>query len=95
MDEKKIIKAKPHNISIEGREKLQITGVTEVDSFNDNIVSLNTEMGGLTIKGNELHINKLNVDDGNLIVEGYIISCVYTQKDENNKQGGLLSKIFK
>lgn len=95
MDEKKIIKAKPHNISIEGREKLQITGVTEVDSFNDNIVSLNTEMGGLTIKGNELHINKLNVDDGNLIVEGYIISCVYTQKDENHKQGGLLSKIFK
>lgn len=95
MDEKKVVKSKPHNISIEGRDKLQISGVVEVASFNDNAVSLDTEMGGLVIKGVNLHINKLNVDDGNLVIEGYIISCVYSDKIEGSKDGGFLSKIFK
>ncbi len=95
MDEKRIVKSKPHNINIEGREKIQISGVVEVASFNDNTVSLDTEMGGLIIKGVNLHINKLNVDDGNLLIEGYIISLVYSDKMESSKDGGFLSRIFK
>jgi sporulation protein YabP len=95
MEEKKLMKTKPHNITIEGREKLAITGVKDVTSFDDNTVILDTEAGGLTIRGTELHINRLNVDDGNLFVEGYIISCVYNDKLDVKKTGSFLSNIFK
>lgn len=95
MEEKKLIKAKPHNITIEGREKIIITGVRDVASFDDNTVALDTEAGGLTIRGTDLHINRLSVDDGNLYVEGYIISCVYNDKMDVKKTGSFLSNIFK
>lgn len=95
MEEKKLIKSKPHNITIEGRERLIITGVRDVTSFDDNTVALDTEAGGLTIRGTDLHINKLSVDDGNLFVEGYIISCVYNDKIDVKKTGSFLSNIFK
>ncbi len=95
MDEKKVVKSKPHNINIEGREKLQISGVVEVGSFNDNTISLDTELGGLIIKGVNLHISKLNVDDGNLMIEGYMVSCIYSDKMESSKDGSFLSRIFK
>ena len=95
MEEKKFVKSKPHSITIEGRERLIITGVRDVTSFNDNEVALDTEAGGLTIRGTNLHINKLSVDDGNLIVEGYVISCVYSDKIDAKKTGSFLSNIFK
>jgi len=95
MEEKKLIKSKPHNITIEGRERLIINGVRDVASFNENEVSLETEAGGLIIRGTDLHINRLNVDDGNLFIEGYIISCVYNDKIDIKKTGNFLSNIFK
>jgi sporulation protein YabP len=95
MEEKKMLKSKPHNITIEGRERLIINGVRDVTSFDDNEVALDTEAGGLTIKGTNLHINKLSVDDGNLFVEGYIISCVYSDKIDIKRTGSFLSNIFK
>lgn len=95
MEDKKLLKSKPHNITIEGRERLTITGVRDVASFDDNTVVLETEAGGLTIKGNNLHINRLSVDDGNLFIEGYIISCVYNDKIDVKKTGSFLSSIFK
>ena len=95
MEEKKLLKSKPHNITIEGRERLTITGVRDVTSFDDNTVALDTEAGGLVIKGTDLHIHRLSVDDGNLFVEGYIISCVYNDKIDVKKTGSFLSNIFK
>lgn len=95
MEENKIIKSRPHNITVEGRERLAITGVKDVTSFDDNTVVLDTEAGGLTIKGTDLHINRLSVEDGNLFVEGYIISCVYNDKIDVRKTGSFLSNIFK
>lgn len=95
MEEKKSVKSKPHNITIEGREKLIINGVRDVTSFDDNEVALDTEAGGLIIRGTNLHINKLSVDDGNLFVEGYIISCVYNDKIDVKKTGSFFSNIFK
>lgn len=95
MEENKIIKSRPHNITVEGRERLAITGVRDVTSFDDNTVVLDTEAGGLTIKGTDLHINRLSVEDGNLFVEGYIISCVYNDKIDVRKTGSFLSNIFK
>lgn len=95
MEDKKLIKAKPHNLMLEDRTKLCITGVREVDSFDDNSIILDTEAGGMIIKGTSLHINKLNVDDGNLLIEGFIISCAYTEKTESKRTGSIFSNIFK
>ena len=64
-------------------------------SFDENEVTLETEAGGLTIRGTDLHINRLSVDDGNLFVEGYIISCIYNDKINVKKTGSFLSNIFK
>ena len=95
MEEKKSIKSKSHDLTLEGRERLIITGVKDVTSFDENVVVLDTEAGGLIIKGTALHINKLSVDDGNLFIEGFIISCVYNDKIDVKKTGSFLSNMFK
>ncbi|SHE77004.1 sporulation protein YabP [Caldanaerobius fijiensis DSM 17918] len=85
-----------HNIFIENREKAKISGVIEVMSFNEDNINLSTNLGGLIIKGKDLHINKLNLDDGELIIEGTILSLTYTSKEDMKGRGkGLLSKMFK
>lgn len=95
MEENKLIRSKPHSITIEGRERIIINGVRDVASFDENEVALETEAGGLTIRGTDLHINRLSVDDGNLFVEGYIISCIYNDKMDIKRTGNFLSNIFK
>ena len=95
MEERKLIKTKPHNLFIEGREKLTVTGVKDVISFDENTIVLSTEMGGLLLKGTDLHISKLNVEEGNLNIEGYLIACNYTDKTDTKRTGGFFSNIFK
>ena len=83
----------PHNLILEDRSHLTVSGVLDVDSFDESIVVIYTEMGTLTVRGSELHINALNVETGDLTVEGNVASMVYT---ENSKtKGSLLSRIFK
>lgn len=87
---------KPQNISVQNREKMQITGVDNVVSFDDETVVLETSMGILTIKGQELHINKLNLDDGNVSIDGELISIVYSDRGRlMGKSGGFLSRMFR
>lgn len=81
-----------HNIIMEGRKILTITGVKEIDSFDLNNVVANTCMGELSIKGNNLHINNLNVDTGELNIEGEVVALFYNASKEKNS---ILSKIFK
>jgi len=82
------------NLILENREKLSISGVIDVLSFDDQIVILETELGMLTIKGEDLRINKLSIDTQDVIIEGSISSLNYTEKEEK-KSAGLLGKIFK
>lgn len=82
------------NLILENREKLAISGVLDVLSFDDQIVILETELGMLTIKGEDLRINKLSIDTQDVIIEGSISSLSYSEKDEK-KTGSLLGKIFK
>ena len=84
MDEKKIMKA-PHNIIMEDRRLLTISGVTDIDSFNEQTVIVFTEIGELTVKGYDLHINKVDVDTGDLTMEGDIYSLTYS---DNQPQSG-------
>ena len=83
------------NIILENREKLTISGVLDVLSFDDQIVILETELGLLSIKGENLKINKLSIDTGDVIVEGDIINLGYSEKDIDRKNGSIFGKIFK
>lgn len=91
MDEKKLIN---QNIIIENREKITISGVTDVHSFDDEIVLAQTDLGILTIKGDDLKMNKLNLDNNELIVEGQIMAVAYSDINQA-KKSGFMSKLFK
>ena len=83
------------NLVLENREKLSISGVLDVLSFDDQIVIIETELGLLTIKGEDLRINKLSIDTSEVIVEGDIYNMGYSEKEIDKKSGSFLGKIFK
>ena len=84
------------NIILENREKINITGVLDVLSFDDQIVILETELGLFTVKGENIRINKLSLDTSEVTVDGEISQLSYSEKEKMEKGGGgLLGKIFK
>ena len=83
------------NIVLENREKLSISGVLDVLSFDDQKVILETELGLLTIKGENLRINKLSLDTTEVVINGEIYNLGYTENNCDKKSSGLLNKIFK
>ncbi|MCX7746339.1 MAG: sporulation protein YabP [Clostridia bacterium] len=95
-DDKKMTKPKTQNLILENREKLSISGVLDVESFNDECVVVDTELGVLIINGEDLHINKLNLDNSELIIEGLVSSCEYSDKESSKSKGlGFLGRMFK
>lgn len=83
------------NIILENREKLNVTGVLDVFSFDDQIIIVQTELGLLTIKGENLKINKLSLDTSDFVVDGNIASLNYTNSEATRKGQSFFSKIFK
>lgn len=83
-----------HNAIIENRQKLLLSGVTDVDSFNETEISLFTQLGELLIKGENLHINEMSVESGDLTVEGDICALIYGDKDRKKKLSAI-GKLFK
>ncbi|MCH5186682.1 MAG: sporulation protein YabP, partial [Oscillospiraceae bacterium] len=81
------------NLVLTDRERLVVNGVEDVKSFNDECVILYTNMGILTVKGSELHINRLNVESGESIVEGIINSCEF--QDGNVSRESMFSRLFR
>lgn len=83
------------NLSLESRSKLTLTGVDEVISFDEEKIFLNTALGSLVIKGQELKMNKLDVQNGDVIIIGKINSMMYGGKEKNKKKESLLKRMFK
>ena len=83
------------NLVLENREKLSISGVLDVLSFDDQVVIVETELGLLNVKGENLRINKLSIDTSEVVVEGEIYSLNYSDKNPDKKASSLLGKIFK
>ena len=83
------------NLILENRGKLSISGVLDVLSFDDQVVIVETELGLLTVKGENLRINKLSLDTSEVVVEGDISYLAYSDKDTENSKGSFISKIFK
>ncbi len=82
------------NIIMENREKVSVTGVIDIHSFDDELVLAQTDLGILTIKGDDLKMNKLNLENNELIIEGKIIAVAYSDIN-NNKKTGIMNKLFK
>ncbi|PJI08790.1 MULTISPECIES: sporulation protein YabP [Clostridium] len=82
-------------MTIENRKKLLLTGVSEVINFNDEQIVLNTNLGSLTIRGRELKMNKLDVQNGDIAITGTINSCVYSGNEASNKKDSIISRLFK
>ena len=84
------------NIVLENREKLSLTGIKDVFSFDDQIIIIETELGILTIKGDNLRINKLSIDTSEVIVEGDISALTYSDNKSSEKSKvSLIGKIFR
>lgn len=96
IDERKTISTGViQNLILENRGKLSISGVLDVLSFDDQVVILETELGLLTVKGENIRINKLSIDTSEVIVEGDISSLVYSDKESEKTKANFMSKIFK
>lgn len=87
---------KMQNIILENRNKLHLSGVLDVLNFDEQIVTVDTELGILIIKGSDLRLNKFNLENEELSIDGEIISMVYDDKNYSSKKGeSILAKIFK
>ena len=100
IDERKSmnINANPNivqNLVLENRGKLSVSGVNDVLSFDDQVVMVDTELGLLTVKGENIRINKLSLDTAEVIIEGELSSLAYSQNKQEKSTGTILSKIFK
>ena len=94
-EKKSMSNAVIQNLVLENREKLSISGVLDVLSFDDQVVIVETELGLLNVKGDNLRINKLSIDTSEVVVEGEICNLSYSEKNSDKKGGSLLGKIFK
>ncbi len=91
-DEKKVLKF-PHSVIMEDRKKLSVSGVTDIDSFDEQTVIAITELGELTIRGWNLHITRLNLEQSELLVDGEISSLTYT--DTRPQAKGFFAKVLR
>ncbi len=69
----------PHALQLDRREKLTMTGVTEVVSFEENMVILRTGLGMLNVHGRELQLKNLSLEGGQVTVEGQISALIYEE----------------
>lgn len=98
VESKKEIKVEDRksNLTLENRKKLCLTGVVEVLSFDDEKILLNTCLGMLTVKGEGLKMNKLDVQNGDVVIVGCVASVVYSGSQIKKKEkGSLFARLFK
>lgn len=82
-----------HNLIMEDRKTLTLTGISDVDSFDEQTVVLITDIGELIIKGDSLQIKGFSVESGELSLEGRIDSLSYQEVNKNNS--GFFSRLFR
>ena len=96
MEEKTSSGLGPHKLLLQGRKNVELTGVKEVVSFDAREVVLNTTMGALMIRGNDLFVKRLTVEQGEVELEGQVDSFVYADKPGKAGDGdSLLKRLFR
>lgn len=81
-----------HSLGLENRSVLTLTGVEDVESFDENEIIMNTSQGNLIVRGSSLHIGKISLDVGEMQVAGLINELCY---EETAPAGGFWSRLFK
>lgn len=81
-----------HNLILNNRKKADMTGVTDVDNFNEDYILLHTELGYMEIRGSSLRIVKLDVENKKLSVEGEIAAIIYDDKSAKKATKGFWGK---
>lgn len=86
---------KDHQLKINNRKSIEITGVREVDSFDNEEFLLETVMGYLIIRGDNLQLKNLDVNEGIVSIKGKIYELSYVDEHQQEKAKGIFSKLFK
>ncbi|NLN65673.1 MAG: sporulation protein YabP [Clostridiaceae bacterium] len=94
-EEKKNPERDLQNIFLRDRKKLLITGVHNVDSFNEECIVVDTDLGLIVVRGIDMHINKLDVEGATLDAEGEIAVIEYLDQTIPQRKGGFLSGLFR
>lgn len=81
----------PHKLTLDGRSRLNMTGVTEVVSFDEASVILRTDLGTLAVHGRELQLKTLSTEGGQVAVEGNVAALIY---EEPRQKGGFFSRLL-
>ena len=86
------ITGQSHAVTIDNRENLALSGISDVSGFDEQTVNLQTPYGNLIVKGENMHINKLSLESGDVSIDGKINSLQYLG---DTRQKGFVSKLFK
>ena len=86
---------KKGSLILEDRRKLVLTGVAEVINFDDKQINLNTNLGILCIKGEELKMTKLDVQNGDVVILGKVNSVIYSGNEARHNNQSILSRLFR
>lgn len=92
---KNLVEVKNHEISLKNRNDLQITGVTKLESLNPDEFIVETVLGKMLVKGNELSMSKLDIEKGILFISGQVNALEYSTKQTKTKSQGFMSKLFR
>ena len=84
-----------HSISITERQNIQISGITKVDSFDNEEFLLETSAGPLGIKGKDLEIIKLDTYEGTIMIKGVVDAFSYFDTGKSKKENSIITKLFK
>lgn len=94
--EEKLKQKRLHKMHMENRSKLEMTGISDVISFDLNKVVLESDYGMITIKGTNLHVNRLSVEKGELDIDGTIEGFIYSEINSYAKKGeSMLGRLFR
>ena len=83
-----------HRLELDGRESLTVSGVEDVERFDETGIVMTTAVGTLVVTGEDLHIGKLSLDGGELHVDGAIHTLLYEDRMPRDSRGGFLRRIF-
>lgn len=83
------------NLNLENRKELTISGVLEVLNFNDEKITLNTSLGSLNIKGKNFRVKKLDLENSEMIIHGYVNSLNYAGTKAKKKRKIIFSRLNK
>lgn len=93
MEEKKILST--HSLMLENRQNGRITGVKDIKSFDEKEILLFTQAGKLVIKGEQLQVKQLDLEKGEVDLEGKVDSLTYLSKNTNNRDESLFRRMFR